>query len=181
MKRLIPFLVLLVGASGALSQTVSFRNNDQFSTIAERRVFADQVGGTPLVGVNNIAQLMYGTSATSLTPHTGTVTFRNVATSDALAGTWIGGTRTLTGLTPGQTITLQVRAWDNTTGATYDSALRRGISTTFTYMIPATSPPPPASAFFMEGLRGFALVPEPSVIGLGLLGVGALFLLRRRK
>lgn len=180
MKRLIPFLVLLVGATGALSQTVSFRNNDQFATVAERRVF-DANMTTPLVGVNHIAQLMFGTSATSLTPHTGTVTFRNVPTSDANAGTWIGGTRTLAGLTPGQTVTLQVRAWDSSGGATFDSALRKGISATFTYMIPATSPPPPASAFFMEGFRSFSLVPEPSVIGLGLLGVGALFLLRRRK
>lgn len=178
MKRLIPFLVLVAGASGALAQTVSFRNTDLYATTAERRVFAAP-GGAPLVGANHLAELLYGTSATSLTPHTTTAAFRAIPTSDAAAGTWAGGTRTLTGLTAGQTAVLQIRAWDTTTGATFASALRKGLSATFTYVVPAAGSPP--TAFFMEGFRSFSLVPEPSVIGLGLLGVGALFLLRRRK
>jgi hypothetical protein len=33
----------------------------------------------------------------------------------------------------------------------------------------------------MLNFEGFSLVPEPSVIGLGIIGVGALFMLRRRK
>jgi hypothetical protein len=178
MKRLIPIMVLVVGASGALAQTVSFRNTDLYTAPAERRVFAEN-GTTPLVGGNFAAQLLYGTSASSLTPHTGTAAFRTVATTDQFAGTWIGGTRTLTGMAAGQVATLQIRAWDTTGGATFDTALRRGISQTFTYLIP--QPGSPANAFFIENFRSFSLVPEPSVIGLGLLGVGALFLLRRRK
>jgi hypothetical protein len=128
-----------------------------------------------------VAQLLYGTSASSLTPHTHTAAFRNVPTSDAFAGTWSGGIRTLTGMTLGSTVVLQVRAWDTTTGATFDAALRRGISQTFTYTIPAAGTPPP-SAFFMEGFRSFTVpVPEPSGIGLALLGVSAVLILKRRR
>jgi hypothetical protein len=182
MKRLIPFLVLLVGATSALPQAVDFSNIRTFATTADRRVY-DGIGagmGAPLVGTQFAAGLWYGTSATSLTPITTTSTFRGVPTTDANAGTWTPSrTLTLTGMSPGQVAVLQVRAWDASGGATFDSALRRGLSTTFNYTIPAAGSPP--TAFYMEGFRAFNLVPEPSVIGLGLLGVGALFLLRRRK
>jgi hypothetical protein len=179
MKRLIPFLVLLVGATGALAQTVDFNNTRTFATTADRAVY-DVGGSSRLVGNNFVAQLLYGTSATSLQPVTSNPqSFRNIPNSDPLAGTWTGATRTLTGLAAGQTAVLQIQAWDTTGGATFATALRRGVSQTFTYLIPQPGSPP--TAFYIENFRSFQLVPEPSVIGLGLLGVGALFLLRRRK
>jgi hypothetical protein len=131
------------------------------------------------VGTQYAAQLLYGSSATSLTPHTQTAMFRNVPVSDAFAGTWSGGTRTLTGMSAGQTAILQVRVWDTTGGATFDTALRRGISQTFTYIIPQPGAPP--AAFFMENFRSFGCIPEPSGIGLALLGVSAVLVLKRRR
>ena len=183
MKKLIPFLVLLAGATVAMAQgTVNFANNVAFTTTADRLV--RNVDGSLLVGsdlaqpATFVAQLYYGANAGSLAAHTATPARFRPGTSGP--GIWLGGTRTLTGFAPGTTLTLEVRAWDMRTGATWDAAGLRGQSGTFTYTIPLDPLSAPA-AYFMEGMRGFSLVPEPSVIGLGLIGIGALFMLRRRK
>jgi len=84
--------------------------------------------------------------------------------------------------------TFQVRVWDSRGGqiATWDQALttpgvKLGYSDLFTvpYALTSGIGTPPN----LEGLQSFQLfvVPEPSVIALGVLGAGCLFLLRRRK
>ena len=82
-------------------------------------------------------------------------------------------------------IQLQVRAWDSAGGTlTYDQAVAQGrlhgCSTVFDYT-QLSSVPPAAADTWMVNFTGFTLVPEPSVIGLAMVGAGALFLLRRRK
>jgi hypothetical protein len=179
MKKLIPFVVLLVGVTGALAQVVDFNNNRTFTTPGDRLV-RDSDMTTPLVGTNYVAQLYYGADASSLQPVTSTPARFRVETT-ASPGTWSGGNRTLTGFASGSTVTLVVRAWDANLG-TFDQARAAGAwgeSAAFTYIIPPAGSPP--AAFYMENFRGFSLVPEPSVIGLGLIGVGALVWLRRRK
>ena len=188
MKKLIPFLVLLAGATVAMAQgTVNFANNVAFTTTAPTppgRLVYNTDNTTLLVGsdlaqpATFVAQLYYGANAGSLAAHTAAPARFRPGTSGP--GIWLGGTRTLTGFAPGTTLTLEVRAWDMRTGATWDAAGLRGQSGTFTYTIPLDPLSAPA-AYFMENMRGFSLVPEPSVIGLGLIGVGALFMLRRRK
>lgn len=179
MKRLIPLAVLLAGIAGASAQTVDFNNFRTYATVADRDVY--NIDGSALVGTQFMAQLYYGASASALNAVTTAPSrFRNLPSTDPFAGTWSGGTRTLTGFAAGDVVTLQVRAWDGTGGATWDTAGVRGQSTTFTYRIPTGGNPPPTD-FYIENLRTFSLVPEPSVIGLGLIGVGALFMLRRRK
>jgi hypothetical protein len=138
----------------------------------------------PLVGTHHVAHLYYGADANSLAPvTTNPARFRNIPNTDPLAGTWIGGTRTLTGFTPGDVVTLQVRVWDSTGGLTYDQAravgLFWGVSQTFTYRIPAPGSLP--SDYYIENFRSFVLIPEPSVIALGAIGVVALLAIRRRK
>jgi|SwirhisoilCB1_FD_contig_41_4909897_length_732_multi_1_in_0_out_0_1 hypothetical protein len=184
MKKLIPFLVLLAGVHGALAQTVDFNQNRTFNTTDNRLVFnADHT--TPLVGTNFVAQLQYEAQegATSLTPVALVNRFRAVPTTDLNAGTWVGATRTLTGRVAGDVVTLQVVAWDQNAGATFDLARAAGgawgISQPWDYTIPAAGSA--VTAFYIHGFRSFSLVPEPSVIGLGLIGIGALFMLRRRK
>jgi hypothetical protein len=183
MKKLIPFLVLLAGVSGALAQVVDFNNNRTFTTATNESRLVYGPGGTvPLVGTNFAAQLFYGADAASLQAVTTAPSRFRVPTTGS-PGTWAGGNRTLTGFTAGQTVTLLVRAWDINAGATYDAARAAGglvgESTPFTYQIPAAGSPP--TAFYIENLRAFSLVPEPSVIGLGVIGLGALCMLRRRK
>src|SRR5688572_20620517 len=181
MKKLIPFLVLLAGTTVAMAQgTVNFANSVAFTTPADRLV--RNPDGTPATGsptanpATIVAQLYYGANAGSLVAHTAApARFRPGST-----GLWLGGVRTLTGFAPGQTLTLEVRSWDSTGGLTFDNAAIFGRSQTFTYTIPLDPLSPPA-AYFMENFRGFTMVPEPSVIGLAMVGAGALFMLRRRK
>ena len=85
----------------------------------------------------------------------------------------------LVGSVPGQIVFLQVKAWDFTEAGTYEGANTKGASTVFTYKVPAPGDPP--ANYYMEGLESFALIPEPSAITLGVLGVAGLFLIRRRK
>jgi len=119
-------------------------------------------------------------------------TFRT-STSGTFAGIWnqpvppaaIAGVGLET-----QRATFQVRVWDTSKAATWDLAQITpgsifGYSDLFTvpYALGGTAVPqnvPP----YLQGLQSFnvqAVVPEPSVIALGVLGAGCLFLLRRRK
>jgi hypothetical protein len=180
MKKLIPLLIM-AGAMASYAQTVNF-NNNILTSPPDRLVYAP--GGARLVGQNYTAVLLYGTSDASLTAHTQTALFR-VATT-ASPGTWSGGTRTLTGVpsTPGTVLRLQVAVFDNTQFANYAAALAgNGILgrnlTPFDYTVPSQPPAPGADS--MVNFTSFTLVPEPSVIGLGLVGVAALVMLRRRK
>jgi hypothetical protein len=85
----------------------------------------------------------------------------------------------------------QVRVWDNKGGTITtwsqvmaDNSVARGYSTVFTVPWALTQPGALGTPSNLEGLQSFQLfipVPEPSVIALGVLGAGCLFLLRRRK
>jgi hypothetical protein len=188
MKKLIPFLVVLAGALTAYPQAeVNFANNNLTPTNTpgqpNDRLVRFSGSRAPVVGTNLSAVLLYGTSATSLTAHTQPARFRVTTTSQP--GTWSGGTRTLTGIanTPGTQITLQVAVYDNVQYASYAAALAGGgilgTSALFTFTVP--TPPPGPTSFDMINFASFEIVPEPSVIALGLIGAGALFMLRRRK
>jgi len=115
-------------------------------------------------------------------------TFR---TTTSTAGFFIAPTaaQNVPGTTAGLMGTFQLRAWDNLGGtvatwaaAQANPASAHGSSALFTPTFPLgglTSPPttPPG----LQGLTSFNLVvPEPGVIALGVLGLGAL-LFRRRK
>lgn len=184
MKKLIPFMVLLAGVTSALAQGVVNFNNNVLAEPPDRTVYGPDMM-TSLVGTNFVAQLLYGTTADSLTPHTQTAFFRVATTTQP--GTWSGGNRTLAGAGGvGTTIFLQVRAWDAgpNRNISYDEAFATGrlygFSDVFSYS-QVLSSPPASTDTQMLNFRSFSLVPEPSVIGLGLIGIGALFMLRRRK
>lgn len=112
-----------------------------------------------------------------------------------IAGRFSGGTRTTGAETPAGTAGwFQVRAWELAYGATFEDAIAapgqggrvalRGQSSAFQSATgnPNAQPPIAPVNLATSGLPGFAVdVPEPSVIALGLLGAGALLLLRRRK
>lgn len=179
MKKLIPLLALVVGAITGYSQQVNFNNN----ITSPLQLVTWESDGRGVVGTNYVAILLYGTSDSSLRAHTSFARFR--VTTTGSPGTWSGGNRTLTGFNfqPGNVARLQVQVFDNRAFNTYDAALQGGgilgESTIFDYTIPSI--PPGAGTDTMVNFRAFTLVPEPSVIGLGLIGAGALFMLRRRK
>jgi hypothetical protein len=114
------------------------------------------------------------------------------------AGQFSAGNRTVnTAGANGDPVTVQARAWGTIAGLpdTYEAVLAAGLAgdqrayvgvgnvfVTETYR--PGDPTDPAVAIHNDpNWRGFSIspVPEPSVIGLGLLGAGALLMLRRRK
>jgi len=121
----------------------------------------------------------------------GTATFR-ANTSGNFAGVWTAPIPPA--VIPGVTSEtdhpyLQVRVWDTTKASTWDLATTTpgsiyGYSDIFQVPFPlGGTQSPPNTQPNMQGLQSFnvQLVPEPSVIALGVLGAGCLFLLRRRK
>lgn len=103
-----------------------------------------------------------------------------------VAGRIFGGTQTNTLTSAGGPMAVMVRAWLN--GGSYDTAEGWGHSTILqlaTSGNPNAAPPGTPAALFGPGLlQGFEVivpVPEPSSIALGLLGLGAIALIRRRK
>ena len=185
MRTVIVWLGLAGGAAAAYGQTftpqVDFNNHRTYATVRDRDVY-NPLDCTPLVGTQYRAQLYYGADAGSLQAVTAApATFRdpaNIPAGSPLPGTWIGGTRVLTGFAAGQIVILQVRIWDSTTGADYASAGVRGESATFTYQVPPAAALP--SAYYLENLSSFGCIPEPSMIGLSVLGAGALLVAYRR-
>jgi hypothetical protein len=193
MMKLISFLALLAGAAGAFAQgIVNFNNNNLSSTTQIPDRLVRDFGGSPILGsdaaspASYVAQLYWSTDGgSSFTAHTAApARFRPAGLNPA--GTWLGGNRTLPAGVGGvgTTVTLQVRAWDSAGGTlTFDQARTQGrafgFSGAFAYNQIA-SVPPGASDIWMQNFSGFT-VPEPSVIGLAVVGAGALFFLRGRK
>lgn len=190
MKKLIPFLVLLVGTASAFAQgIVNFNNNVLISTNPGAPSVLVRLPdmSTPVAGTGYVARLLYSTDGgASFIPHTANPSlFRPVGV--APAGTWIGGNRTLAGAGGvGIPVMLMVQSWDRTgnPALTFDEARQQGrlwgVSDVYIYTQRQSIPSSPADQWMHE-FRGFSMVPEPSVIGLGLIGAGALFFLRRRK
>jgi hypothetical protein len=91
----------------------------------------------------------------------------------------------------GATLTFQVRGWETRGGQllTWDAAVAAGAMVGKSRMFDfdtasdQTTPPEtkPDIGFAPGFAGGFQIVPEPSTIALGLLGAGALLMLRRRK
>jgi len=141
----------------------------------------------------NTAQVS-GTDANNNLQLAGTTTMRS-NTSGTSAGRVASGAPAVVNsvIDANGRATFQVRVWDSRGGTitTWDQVLlpqnndvARGYSTLFAspYELGGFGSPP-SSAPNLEGLQSFQLfvVPEPSVIALGVLGAGCLFLLRRRK
>jgi hypothetical protein len=187
MKKLIPLFVLLVGATSALAQgTVLFANQPLGTS---RKILMPS--GAGVSGTQYSAELLYQNATGTWVSHPTTASF--FATSiPTFAGYWNGANRTLTAAggpsvadpTRGNPVQMQIRVWDATGGRTFAEAVQAGglwgTSAIFNYIEEFDSPAGTDDKY-MKSFQSFTLVPEPSVIGLGVIGLGALFLLRRRK
>lgn len=142
----------------------------------------DWSGYTPLSGANWSAQLFSGAAGTT-DPNTlvgalPITTFRTGAAAGFVSGT----TATLANVAAdAASAVLQLRVWDNTTGADYATATIKGASPLFTVnAIGGTLNPAPA----LTGLTSFSVaatvVPEPSSFALVGLGAAALLIFRRK-
>jgi len=174
--------LLLVGWVDAVwgQGTVTFQNSGRiFADIGDppdRLVYFSEVGGEKLTGTNYAAALYYtlpGLTDLILVP--GAIRLFRLPTT-TLPGTWNTQPTSgiiLPGVPIGQPTILQVRVWDIQQFDTWDAAMvgggLHGESNPFGYV------PPPlggSADSTLLGLRAFAVIPEPSVFALGLLGVG---------
>jgi len=176
-------------AQGTGRGVVNFSN---LGRTAEDRVYVNNDGslsGTMAAGTAYSVALYAGAAGAS---EATLLQMGNAATflSSTAAGTFGGGNRTITGLdADGGIATIQVRAWETADGATWELAFANpngnvGKSAVFTIDTePVGSTTPAPTVGLQPGFGGFAItpVPEPSTIALGLVGVGALLMLRRRK
>jgi len=164
-----------IGGSGGVTNSLTGQRVVVGSTFQVQLYYAPDLGTPPadaalmpLAGVGNIAP----------TP-----------------GIFSAGTRTAPVSPPGTFAYFQVRAWETAFGNSYEEAAAHaavggrlaltGKSNVIRVNTsdPTLVPPEAAASLIAAGLLGFSIsaVPEPSVIGLGLLGAGALLMLRRRK
>lgn len=192
MKKTATILSFAVAAFAVQAdQAINFNNNN----LGTPRLvtFDSTFGALAGSGVRNgvadgasfVSQL-FQVNGASLTAIGATANFR--ASTTASPGTWSGGTRNLVGATQGAALQLQVRAWDSAF-ASYDAAVAAGKgagqSAVFAFQ-DAMSSPPGAADNFMVNFQGFSIgqattvIPEPSTIALGALGVAGLLFFRRK-
>jgi len=184
---------LLIGAAITMMTAVGYSQGTVvFGTTALQSATNILTGARVPTGAGYLAQLYYG-SATATEVELRSVT--NSPVNFAVAGRIIAGTRytdpvIVAGGTAG---TFQIRAWEASLGANYETAFANWSSgapgpvlgSSALFQVTTGNPnsiPPGAATAFPASLNGFYLkpVPEPSVIALGALGLAAL-LYRRRK
>lgn len=182
MKKLIAIAAVVVATIAAQAQgTLNFANRGAFAANGTDAPVTS-ASGARLDGPGFMAQLYVGSSPTSLAPAGSPVPFR----TGAAAG-FVTASTVTTSLPAGSTASVAFRAWDASTGSSYDLATVRGSSSILSIVLGGAGAPPSVPAD-LTGLASFALagtgpgpvVPEPSTVALGLLGAGALFLRRRK-
>lgn len=182
-------LKLLIVLSGFLSLTVSsfaqgaidFRSLGSGGGSTTVNAPITNWNGILASGSGFFAQLYAGANTNSLSPVGAPVAFSGVA-----LGYFFGPILQISGFNIGTTPTLVVRAWENNGGAVTN--FFDAIAATLPYgqsvaiVSPALGDPLNALTIpVLNGLQGFALVPEPSVTVLAALGALGVFLRARRK
>jgi hypothetical protein len=174
----------IIGANGQTYRAGIFQDNEPL-------VFGDTKGDSTIGagGTISIGLFLPG-SNTPLNYTDGTVavtTGRTTTAPEVFART---GDVVVTGVAPGATTPLVVRAWSTSAGS-YAAAqtivgAQYGEQTFTSKPLGGTNPNPPPPSFFTPDMAPFSsfelesTVPEPSTYALAAVGIGAL-LLRRRK
>ena len=167
-------------AFGAMAQSSSMNFANVGGSLGLTIPFTD-ISGTALSG-SYMVELMAGADAGSLTSvFSGATTFAN--------GFFNAGPVDFTSMLSG---VAQVRVWTAAGGTSFDAArdamtpvgITGGLGSplSFAYTAPAPgSPAPPPGTFANMTAIQLEIIPEPSTIALGVLGVAGLLLFRRRK
>lgn len=192
MKKLLLLACSMLAAVGVYAQgTVNFANGA--AGVNAPISYNPGSGATVLAAPGNVpgntwlAMLFAGPAGTPAAGLTDTIVSGAPSALGTTPGYVLGGARTITGIASGGTAVLQIRAWSTslygtsypTTAALDGSAPGFGLSTPISVVLGGGPTPTPN----MTGLTSFTIapIPEPSSIALGLLGLGAVALFRRRK
>ena len=146
--------------------------------------FGNQTGAGLLAGGAKLGLFITGQTTPLATAILGTA-----AGTSPYTATPFSQPVTITGSAPGTTPSLTIKVWQDTT-KTFDQALAAGLQTgSWTFNAPPLGGTPsggtPIQTPTLTGFgaidgSGFHLTPEPSTVALGVLGIGALFLRRRK-
>jgi hypothetical protein len=189
MKKLLLTGILVIATAGAFAQGVVSMNTISASVNARATVLGTgEPAGLNAPGTFSVG--LYGgpggTAEDSLQLIGALASFGSTAAQAGYVLTSTGGgNRTIDGVPAGSPAALQIRAW-SAGYPTYEAAFASNLGTVFVgksavITVSPTAPPSPPAA--LTGLAGYTVapVPEPSTIALGLLGLGAIALFRRRK
>jgi hypothetical protein len=177
-KLLIAIAAVMITAATYGQGQVVFNNRVGAAGIDAPVKLPDGTGPGP-----DYSAQLYLSSNGSLTPLTPVTTFQAAGTgASAIKSQYlVGVTVDVPGVTPGTEASFVIRAWKTSAGS-FDAAKAGNLGWGESQAFKATPTVAPASPGNLTGLtQGFSIViPEPSVIALGVLGASAL-LLRRRK
>lgn len=182
--------ITLMGISAncfaAAEATVLLNNFDSGNTILFLATGSTGAGKDATAANGVSVQLMGGPSATQLQPVVPTTGGSAVipvagAAAGGAAGYFDGGVGVVPGVAPLATATFQLWAFTGSTpSATYASATWTQPTGSWD---PAAQPPAPPGGPSLQNPKGLTVggtvIPEPSTIALGVLGLGALLIRRR--
>lgn len=166
-----------------------FKPDPSAPTVAKNGgALADYAAFSKVDGTGYTAELYYAVGADSAEGSLKAVAGSQVGFRTGTTAGLINGKSKLdfAGTFGGQVVTLQLRVWNNQGGTvtSWDQAVEKGKSNLFNHELAGAKDGGGVSlgsGSIANGLTYFSLtVPEPSVVALGALGLGAL-LLRRRK
>jgi hypothetical protein len=189
MKKLLTTIAAVLATLNMYAQgTVIFSN---LGGTTDKQVWLGSVGGGGTVapaGTQYDVALYYDPAGTG-SADAAFVQIGNSAGRLITAGQFSAGNRTIPASAAGAggVVDFQVRGWNRAFGTSYETALASGNvgkSTVFKMDTAAGTEQPMSvlgSASYTTGWTGFAIVPEPSAIALGLIGASALLLLRLLK
>jgi hypothetical protein len=200
MKKTILMIAGLIATVSMMAQgSVNFHTRVLAAGV-DAKVTDGTSAATPLPAVaagECFATLYVGTTTDNLAPAFAIVGGAPVALLkefNGATGYITAGKTLISGYAEGATVFVQVRAWSKSGGATYEAAFQAALTETVPTIKLGVSNPiqialggdnlvPPATPANLVGLQPFsvnyAIIPEPSILALGLLG-GAACLLRRR-